>query len=372
MNTKQRPSPFSRRKIFSRFTLGTAHPFVAKVLQLHDRHARFPGQAFHKIRLARADRTAEEIAHRQRLHIIHLPQLDVLAQPRLEALLRVKVVEGALRFDELDEARRVFFDELLAHRHEVVSVQHFACVRFDAQQILDGRQRGAGELMGERVVGRRELGDDSGMLDREQLQRIAQFVGRRQWHFDRRGARMIHEQRMQIVEILGDEERGQRVSRELIVRCPIAHEHGQRAEVVVERTGQGRSDEMRRLHEEADLIGIVSESGQVGRVAKEARQPFGGGARRSRQLGTLLVRRPLGDDLAPFLDAHPIAEVIAEDHVEAGQDHAREELVQIPERARIEQVTVVDVAVQQKLIRSMRLIQRHEPGGPRGEWHGGH
>ena len=93
--------------------------------------------------------------------------LDVLPEPVLEALLRVEIVQRAFRLDEFDQPRGVFLDELLAHRDEIGRVQHFARVRLHAQQVLDGRERGAGELMRVRVVGRRELGQHGSVFIRE-------------------------------------------------------------------------------------------------------------------------------------------------------------------------------------------------------------
>jgi hypothetical protein len=80
----------------------------------------------------------------------------------------------------------------------------------------------------------------------------------------------------------------------------------------------------------------------------------------------LLVARPLRDDLAALLDAHAVAEVVAEDDVEARQDDARQELVQRAERLRVDEEAVVDVAEEEELAGRVALVERAEAGGPGG------
>jgi len=72
-----------------------------EVLQLHDGNSRVAGQAFDEERFPpRADRSAEEVAHRHGLRVAGAPERHVLAQRGLERVLRVDVVERARRLDE--------------------------------------------------------------------------------------------------------------------------------------------------------------------------------------------------------------------------------------------------------------------------------
>src|ERR1044071_2112828 len=100
------------------------------------------------------------------------------------------------------------------------------------------------------------------------------------------------------------------MARELIVGRPVAHQKRERVEVVVERAGERGRDEMRGLHVEADLIAVLPESREVRAVTEKTREPFGGGARRARQLRRLAIAGPLLHDLAALVDANAVAEVV--------------------------------------------------------------
>jgi hypothetical protein len=84
-----------------------AYPFVAKVLQLQHRHGRLARQALDQESLAGADRAAQQVSHGQGAQIVGTPQSHILAQPLLECLLPVIVLESSPGLHELHEARRV-------------------------------------------------------------------------------------------------------------------------------------------------------------------------------------------------------------------------------------------------------------------------
>ena len=83
-----------------------------KFLSFDDRHACFAGQALDHERLARTDRTTEQVALGHRSHIALLPQRDILTEPGFHFFLSVDVIECTAGFDELDQPVAVFLDQL--------------------------------------------------------------------------------------------------------------------------------------------------------------------------------------------------------------------------------------------------------------------
>ena len=72
----------------------------------------------------------------------------------------------------------------------------------------------------------------------------------------------------------------------------------------------------------------------------------------------------------PLLDAHAVAEVVAEHDVEARHHHARQELVERAEGALLaarEQEAVVDVAVEEELVGGVALVEADQLRGPVGK-----
>ena len=82
----------------------------SKVLQHHARHADLAAHALGEERLARADRAAEQVAHRHAVEGAALEQRRVLAQPRLGGLVADDRVERPLRLDELEQAAALPLD----------------------------------------------------------------------------------------------------------------------------------------------------------------------------------------------------------------------------------------------------------------------
>jgi hypothetical protein len=127
--------------------LGAAHPLVPEVPQLDHGYARLAGEALHQEGLARAHRTAEEVAHRQGLKVTPSPERQVLAKRRLDPVEPLEGVEGLVRLDELHESLGVVLDEPALERDEVRRRERLLRVLLDLQQALDGAEARPGELL---------------------------------------------------------------------------------------------------------------------------------------------------------------------------------------------------------------------------------
>src|SRR5258708_28682466 len=121
------------------------------------------------------------------------------------------------------------------------------------------------------------------------------------------------------------------------------------------------------LNCETELLRYLTQPGNVGRVAEVAGEPLDGGPRRTRQVRRFLDAGPFLQHIAALIDPYAVAEVIAEDDVEARHHHPPEEVVDAAEAVSVgqrENETVVDVAVEEKLIGGLTFVEGHQPLGP--------
>ena len=172
--------PVEQAEDFFEVALRAADPLVAEILDLDHRDARLARQAFDQIRLARADRPADEVTHRRGSGVARLPERDVLAQGVLHGGGRVEILQRAAGFDEFDQAAGLAFDEFFFQADEIGGAQWFAAIFLELDEIFDGRERRAGERGGQCIQLARELRERGGGRGGKKFERGVQFRGRRQ------------------------------------------------------------------------------------------------------------------------------------------------------------------------------------------------
>src|SRR5277367_3890256 len=131
---------------------------------------------------------------------------------------------------------------------------------------------------------------------------------------------------MKIVQVFREEKRGQGVIGEEAVGGPIADEGGEGVEVVVEAALQAGDEEIGALDDAGDLRSGLIEAREIGAVAKVAREGFDGGARGFPIFLAVLEMGPLRKNFGAFFDANAVAQVVAEDDLEAREEDAEEKI----------------------------------------------
>ena len=345
--------------------LGRADPFVAEVLQLHHRHPGLAGDALDEVGLAGADRAAQQVAHRQRLEVAGLPQRDVLADPGFDRVLAVDVVQRALGVDEFDQAAAFVLDQRLLGADQVGVGQRLVEVVARFQRRLDRAERGPGERGGRH----RQIGEGARRARialGQHVERGAHLGGVRQRHARARGARVGDQQGVEVGEIGGDQEGGEVVFGQRRIAGPIAHLAGQGVEFVAGARLVGQH-QVGVAHDQADLRRLLAEPTKVDAVAEVVREQLDRFARAARHLRLLLEARPLGEGLAPALDAQAGGEVVAEHDVEARQQHLGEEFGQRAEFGAFgerQQEAILDVAVADELAGGAAFVLHDQVVGP--------
>src|SRR5215469_16996121 len=104
---------------FLQVAFAAAHPFITEILHFDDRDAGFSGQAFNKESFTCTDGAAEEITLGKGSGVVLLPKLDVLAEPSLNLVQSIQIVERARRFDKFDQPAGVFLHQIFLQLNEV-------------------------------------------------------------------------------------------------------------------------------------------------------------------------------------------------------------------------------------------------------------
>src|SRR5207253_47234 len=100
------------------------------------------GVAFGKERLARSDRTAEEITHRRRLELALSDPSSVLLQPRFRLRLPHEQVKLVRRLNELDQPLTLPLDHSFFQLAELAQVQRAAAALRQKNIQIDEVQSG--------------------------------------------------------------------------------------------------------------------------------------------------------------------------------------------------------------------------------------
>ena|SRR2546428_3530590 len=161
---------------------------------------------------------------------------------------------------------------------------------------------------------------------------------------------------MKVVEIVGNEPGDELVARKKIVGRPVTDQESERVQIVIERAGKGRRDEMCSFHHESNARRRLAEPRQIRAVAKIAREKLDRLSRSAGKLRRFLEAGPLRQKLSPSLHPNAVAEVVGEEDVEARHEDVAEKIVKIPQLARVaarQDEAVVDVAVEDELIRGL-------------------
>ena len=147
--------------------LGLADVLRSEVLEHHARHANLAADALRKERLAGADRSADQIAHRHAVERAALEQRRILAQPLLRRLVADDRVERPLRLDELEQPVALALDQPLLQLAEDFRVEPAAAL---ACRLHDDVEVGERDARGQR-------GQLRGVVVREGFERVSD----RQW-----------------------------------------------------------------------------------------------------------------------------------------------------------------------------------------------
>lgn len=137
---------FDGAEDFFEIALGAAVPFVAKIFEDDDWNVGFAGEATHEIRFAGADRTADEITHRDEIEFLFAPKSDVLAEMFFQCFLTLDVIELETWRKDFNEVGTFAFDELGFGASEIGVVKWLALMFLEFEEIDDAVERGAGEL----------------------------------------------------------------------------------------------------------------------------------------------------------------------------------------------------------------------------------
>ena len=238
--------------------------------------------------------------------------------------------------DELDEVVALALDEFLLERHEVAGADGRAVVFLEPEQVFHGHQGRAHERVGELAQtgrGRGELAEGDGVSRGEEREGGAQFVGRRQGDDDAGGAGVVHQQRVQIEEIVGDEAGRQPGIGQDGVAGPIAHEQDEGVEGVVTLAGRrGGGDEVGGAHPAANLEGGFAEAAEVGVVTEVTGQGLDGRLGLLRQPRGVPHGWPLGKLFPALFDTKAVAQVVGQDDPEARHEDVAQEIRQPAQR----------------------------------------
>jgi hypothetical protein len=202
-----------------------------------------------------------------------------------------------------------------------------------------------------------------GLVAPQQAQRRRQDCRGRQRHLDARRARIERDRRMQVIEVVGDQQADERQVAERRFAGPVAQQAGDAAELVAPAAGGGN-----------DLVGAAQQAGNVRRLTLAQGAQVGDVAQigtdqldRRQRLAHIRVERALAAPFAQQLraadDFEAIAQVEAEDHLEARQQLGLEEARQIDQRA-VQRQPVVDIARQDELALRRALVSQGNFGGP--------
>ena len=126
-----------------------------------------------------------------------------------------------------------------------------------------------------------------------------------------RGTRISREQRMQIVEIFAQEERGERVIGQKSVAGPVANQTGERTQVVIKAARKRRHEKIGIFYNATHLDGGLVQTGEIRAITEIARERFNCGSRRTPVFLAFFEMRPLGEGLAALFDAYAVPRIEA-------------------------------------------------------------
>ena len=186
-------------------------------------------------------------------------------------------------------------------------------------------------------------------------------IGQR--HAHARDTRMGRDQRMQVIEIVGDQETRERQIGERRLGGPVAHQAGQAGGLELALT-VGRQDLVGAAHDAGDVFGLVAaHRTQVRAKTQITRNQLDRSAGFARGGAEQLCARPLLEGLARSRHAQAIAGVVQEHQLEAGQKLRVEKSGQADETT-AQGKAVGDIAVQHELTLRAAFIRQREFTSP--------
>ena len=164
-----------------------------------------------------------------------------------------------------------------------------------------------------------------GRLLAQDVERLLQRGGVGQRHARAHGLRRAGDQRLDVVEVVGDQQAGERQVGERRVAGPGAQHAGDAA--VFEPGAVGRHDVIDAAQDDRDVgrLLVAAERAQVAEVTQVAVDPLHG-LQRLAHLLLELRALPLRDDFAAALDDEAVAEVVGQHHAEALEQRVFEEV----------------------------------------------
>src|SRR5579864_4006173 len=224
---------------------------------------------------------------------------------------------------------------------------------FGLNDALDGAESSARELFRYGWQIGREIREGRGIQGRNYTKAIEKLFRIGEIDFYTRHAGIVHDQRMQIVQIFGEEKRSKSVICEKRVARPVADERCQRVQVIVQTALQRRDQQVCILDDAPDLDGGLIDTREVGAEAEVTSQRFHRGADRFPIFLTFLKVRPFGKGFGAFFDPDSVAEVVAENHVETRKQSAEKKIGNPTEPRswrRGQHHAVADIAVNNELV----------------------
>ncbi|MNF65633.1 hypothetical protein D3C84_474000 [compost metagenome] len=208
-------------------------------------------------------------------------------------------------------------------------------------------------------------GEGGGMIDAQLRQALAEAVGIRQRHLHPVDARVIGHQRMQVIEVVGEQQAGEGHVGEWRLGGPVAHQAGQAGAGEI-ALAAGRQHQLGAAQDHRHMFAVAATQRlQVGAVTQVAADQLD---RRARLMGPgpdLLRRRPLGETLAAAQQAQAVARIVEKHQVEGAEQPGLQVAGQA-DQAAVQREAVGDVAIQYELAVGAALVgqaQLVEPGG---------
>ena len=274
-------------------------------------------------------------------------------------------------FHEINKAVGVVLDQRFLQCCQIAVLDGCALELAGLQQRLDGGERSAGELSGGDAQIITVTSQDVRMARREEIEPATDLLRAGQRQADTAGTGVADDERIQVVDVLRDQEARQRMSGEQGVRGPFPDEHGQGAELIVKGPLKRRCQQVGGLDEATDLDPCLPNTAEIGAVAEIVGQRSDGRTGLAGQFGVLLELRPLGEAFTALFDAYAIANVVAQYHIEARHEYVEQEIFERAEpglMAQGQQHTIVDVAVEYELAVGATLVEANDLIRPGRYW----
>lgn len=271
------------------------------------------------------------------------------------------VIQRALAADELDQARRIALDHRLAHIDPIGLGQLLALVRAPSHQRLQRAQGHAGQLVGDLAALPRIEG--GWVVDAKLRERLLDLGLLRQRQLHALDPRIVGHQRMQVVQVVGDQQADEGQLGEGGFAGPVADQAGEAGGLEV-AGAIGRQELVGAAHKHRDGLGLATaQRAQVAAVAQIAADQLDRRARVMAHCGKLRRARPGLETLAAAQGRQPVAR-IEDEHQREALQQARVEVLDHADQAAIQHEAIGDIAVQDELAVGAAFVGELEGLGP--------